>query len=44
MCYREPRGDIGILCRTGEGVEGIVMGGHGSGRGSLGRDKKGGRN
>lgn len=45
MCYRELRGDIGILCRTWEGVEGIVMRGHGSCRGSLGYcDKKGGHN
>lgn len=45
MCYREPRGDIGILCSTWEGVEGIVMRGHGSSRGSLGCcDKKGGHN
>lgn len=38
-------GDIEILCRTWEGAEGIVMGGHGDYRGSLGYcDKKGGRN
>ena len=38
-------GDTGILCRLWEGVEGIVMGGYGGYRGSLGYyDKKGGHN